>query len=89
MAPVALVLSGVAIFFSAVLFDRSDQASRENCARIHGVVETLDGFLAGSRPRLIQLEREGTLTREQLTRSLRDNGAQRVKLRTVDCPARL
>jgi hypothetical protein len=66
---------------------RIDDATKDNCKRIHRLTHTIDGFLKGSRPRLVQLGREGTLTPAQVKRALTDNTDQRATLRAADCPA--
>jgi hypothetical protein len=58
----------------------------DNCRRIHAVVSTLDQIIINGRASALRYERDGTITRVQLRRALRDNDVARSKLYRADCP---
>jgi hypothetical protein len=60
----------------------------DNCLRIHQLVQTLDQLIASGREQSMAYQREGTITRAQLDRALRENDKSRVKLGEADCPPR-
>lgn len=60
----------------------------ENCQRIHQLVVTLDQLIASGREQSKAYQREGTITKAQLERALRENDKSRAKLGEADCPPR-
>jgi hypothetical protein len=58
----------------------------DNCLRIHRVVDTLDQIIINGRASAKRYERDGTITRAQLARALRENDVARSKLYRADCP---
>jgi hypothetical protein len=66
--------------------ERNTNFAADNCLRIHRVVDTLDQILINGRASAARYERDGTITRVQLARSLRENDVARSKLYRADCP---
>lgn len=77
----------VVVVAPTVLKTSSD--TDDNCARIHQLVLTLDTLIASGREQSKAYEREGTITKAQLERALRENDKSRAKLGEADCPPRL
>jgi hypothetical protein len=69
-------------------FQRIGVAASGNCLRIHKLTHTLDRILSGSRRSLDAYERDGTITRAQRDRGLREIEKQRQELGGADCPPR-
>jgi hypothetical protein len=79
-----VVIGAAAGFGLWITADRTD----DNCQRIHQLVVTLDQLIASGREQSKAYEREGTITRAQLERALRENDKSRAKLGEADCPPR-
>jgi hypothetical protein len=81
----AVIVFGFAVGIGVgLLSDRTE----DNCQRIHQLVVTLDQLIASGREQSKAYEREGTITRAQLERALRENDKSRAKLGEADCPPR-
>jgi hypothetical protein len=76
--------------FAAVTFivlPKISGSIQDNCSKIHHLTATLDQILINGRVAATRYERDGTITRAQLNRALRDNDVARRKLYRAACPA--
>lgn len=93
--PLVIALTGIAVLCTIVTVIvvaptviTTSGKTDENCDRIHQLVETLDQLIASGREQSKAYQREGTITRAQLERALRENDKSRRKLGEADCPPR-
>jgi hypothetical protein len=86
MVACALVLASASCLLSVVLYGRTQRISAANCLRIHRLTGTLDQILINGRASAARYEQDGTITRVQLVRALRENNVARSKLYRADCP---
>jgi hypothetical protein len=82
----ALILASASCLLTVVLYTQTRQLGAANCLRIHRLTGTLDQIIINGRASALRYERDGTITRVQLRRALRDNDVARSKLYRADCP---
>ena len=86
LVPLAcLVVAGNASM-TPVLFAKNAQNSRENCARIHAIVKVGGEIIEGGKASLQKYLVEGTISREQYERGVRDTDRQFARWGSADCP---
>lgn len=78
----------VIVIAAAVGLSTIGNRATSNCQSIHRLVSTLDSLIADGREQAIAYQHEGTITRAQLDRALKDNDRSRELLGEADCPPR-
>jgi hypothetical protein len=85
MSALALVLAAAAILFSAYLFAAADDATNENCERIHAIVKVGGEIIAAGKPDLVKYRDEGTITEDQYVRAVAAVDERLRRWNTADC----
>jgi hypothetical protein len=85
MSALALVLAASSVLFAAYLFTRVDDATHENCARIHGIVKVGGEIIAAGKVDLAKYRKEGTITQVQYVRGLQAVDVRLRRWNSADC----
>lgn len=79
------ILATLGSVAGAVGYWRAGRAVNENCVRIHKIVDVGSGLIAGGRVSLAQYLKDGTISRAQYDRGVRQSDRQLALWRSADC----
>lgn len=86
LAGAGLVLAGVAVLLTVVLYVQVSAQADRNCSRIHGVVKVGGEIIAGGKTDLEKYRRDGLLTQVQYDRAVRAVDDRLARWNSADCP---